>query len=168
MHLREWLNNNSAVATVGAVVLMVIALAFIYFQMLGAPEGRSAYSAYYYDLNTERVLVDTLAAAPIETDSGPHKGEPAGVRAGIFSCDECASSYAGMTAEQVEQAGATIAYLQKEPPASSGSAPEFFYRRKVDGDRWQEVSKMGPPRNETIIERCPDGTFPMPCRPAQK
>ena len=114
MKIREFLNQNSSIGILAAVVLLVISLFIIYRELSGAGRPQPPQSKYFMDLNTGEVFIgDFNALAPIETPSGPHEGEPAGVVANIFACGECEKSYAGMTVTEIEQTGAEVAYLTK-------------------------------------------------------
>src|SRR5690606_5765079 len=86
MNVREWMNNNSALVTIGAVVLLVIALGIILLQT-GDGITSGPIMMYYYDLNEGRLIqVMSDQPAPVETASGPHDGMPAGVRAHVYTC----------------------------------------------------------------------------------
>lgn len=114
MKIREILNQNSSIGILAAVVLLVISLFIIYRELSGGGGPQPPKNKYFLDLNSGEVLIgDIKAIAPIETPTGPHEGEPAGVMAHIFACGECEKSYAGMTITEVEQSGAEISYLTK-------------------------------------------------------
>lgn len=117
-NVREWLNKNSAMVTIAAVVLLVVALSILVmsFRRVDASDA----GAYYFDLNTGRLFTASMTEIPpIEAPSGPLQTPqgplPAGVRVHILSCGSCAD-FAGMTAEEVKAAGAEIAYLEMLTP----------------------------------------------------
>jgi hypothetical protein len=113
--MRQWLNENPAVVTIGAIVLMVLAFLGILYQMGVFGGGDRTDRAYYFDRNTERMVVgDTDATPPIDTGSGEYNGEPAGVRVTIFACGSC-SNFKGMTMQEVADNGGYVAYLTKYP-----------------------------------------------------
>lgn len=125
MSLRDWMNNNSALVTIAAVVLLVVTLGWIILQAKG-PSASRMKSQYYYDLNTGTIFTaDSSEMPPIETPSGPDKtGKPAGVRARVFACGDCRRSYVGMTVAQIEEADAFIAFLEKFTPEAKKSMEE--------------------------------------------
>ena len=81
---REWMNNNSPVVTVAAVVLLIGALAFLVMRNRPAGGG-SPGQAWYYDTVTQEYFVDkTTRIAPFKRDNGNDA-----VRAHFFTCGEC-------------------------------------------------------------------------------
>jgi hypothetical protein len=112
MPARDFLNNNSAVVTILALVVLVGALGAIIWNS-GGGGGQEFMQRYYYDLNTGKLFVDSKSKiAPIDAPSGPYNGKQGGVSAVVFGCGECQSSYDGMTQEEVEEAGAIIGWLE--------------------------------------------------------
>ncbi len=94
--IRDTINNNSAVVTVGAVLLLIVGLLLLMNQCSEGGPGQVNKYQYFYDLNTGELFVaDALDIAPIEAPSGkPYKlpnGQeiPAGVRAFVYACGEC-------------------------------------------------------------------------------
>ena len=162
MSLRDSMNNNSALVTLAAVVLLVVALGWIILKSKG-PSGASQFkSQYYYDLNTGTIFAaDSSEMPPIETPSGPDKtGNPAGVRARVFACGDCRRSYVGMTEAQMEEAGAFIAFIEKftpefkkaveepkeavaEPTEATGVPGDPNYRRPGGGGRMMMEGGQG-------------------------
>lgn len=186
MKIRDYLNQNSSVGILAAVVLLVISLFIIYRQLTGSGGGPRITELYYYDLNTGRVFVAPIEAVPpIETDSGDYQGEPAGVRANIFACGSCRKSYAGMTPEEIESAGADLAYLQKYPPdakaaierSRSGEAGQQDYLAAeqelysaVYEDEWYHVYEDAEQIGQlTQIDLdCPEDKRPKVCFPGRQ
>ena len=85
MQIRQWVNNNSAVATILAVVLLIVAVLVI-FKTIGPTTGRgfSQYQ-YYYDIESrDRFKDDFTKVPPFETSTGG-----TGVYALFYSCDDC-------------------------------------------------------------------------------
>ena len=87
--LREWINRNpkAMVAIVGVCFLMLV-LALIKISCRPRrPEVKPATKAWFYDLNTSELFADKADLdGPIDAPSGPlADGEPAGVRAYVFS-----------------------------------------------------------------------------------
>lgn len=183
MKVRDWMNNNSALVTIAAVVILVISLGVIIMNT----RGRNSYGPielYYYDLNTGKLFVAmSNEFPPIEAPSGPYgdRGLPGGVRAHVFSCNDC-GDFEGMTAEQVAQTGAYIAYLEmytpegkaaltadpEDPEAESMMVDpmEQTLVKTIDGDRWLSMySEEGYQVTEQTIQACPDGSAARACRP---
>lgn len=94
MKLREFMNNNPAIVTVGAVVVLVVALGILFSSMGGGGSGQTIRELYFYDLNTNELFVgDAQQYPPIEAPSGPMDGgHNAGVRAVVFGCGDCSES----------------------------------------------------------------------------
>ncbi|MBI1373543.1 MAG: hypothetical protein GC159_12510 [Phycisphaera sp.] len=86
--LRNWVNQNSAAVTVGAVVLLVISLAIIINQGR-SPTPPPPGEAYYYDLVSKEYFTDE--ATKIAPIINPATGNEA-VRAHFFTCGECSES----------------------------------------------------------------------------
>lgn len=95
MGMREWMNDNSAVAMIVAAVVLVLALVIVWTTLGGADESGPPPSedttVYYYDLNSNELFPGPKdAIPPIDAPSGtPYKGGPAGVRAYVFTCGAC-------------------------------------------------------------------------------
>lgn len=168
MSLREFANNNSAIVTLGAVVLLVIALGAIIMQTRGGSSG-GVIDVYYYDLNTGQLFSgpsDQLA--PIEAPSGPYNGKPGGVRAFVFSCADCddeSTHFIGwldMYTPEAKQA-------MTNPGAGMGPSFELYEQghlvKGVDDENWVPANDEGGFRvMENISTECP-GSRPKPCYP---
>lgn len=91
MKLRDWLNNNSAVVTILAVVILILSLGFIIMQASGPKYKAQIVDVYYYDLGNGTIFTaKSNEIPPIESKSGPGPaGNPQGVRAYVFSCGDC-------------------------------------------------------------------------------
>ncbi len=175
MSFRDVLNKNPAAVTVGVVVVLALALGLIIMQSRSRV-GAGPTDAYYYDMNTGKIFLGpSVELAPIETDSGSYKGEPAGVKASIFTCGGCAN-FDGMTADQLEAHDAWIGWLEQYTPQAKQQFTEFGHTtttlmmktgvvvKRVDDEHW--VAYNSPPAMALIEEsnRCPDGEITM-CQP---
>lgn len=132
MNLRQWLNENPAVSTVAAVVLLVLCIGFVLYQVgaVGGPQVSG--NKYFYDRNTGELFVDSSEKVPpITTDSGEYDGQPAGVVARIYACGEC-GSYHGMTPEEVEEAGARIGVLEMYP---------IKIKEVMENGNWEQIQQ---------------------------
>lgn len=187
MKVRDWMNNNSALVTILAVVVLVISLGVIIMQTRAPGAGGRTIDLYYYDLNTGKLFVGKSdEIPPIEAPSGPYQNAPgnlpAGVRAHVYACGEC-PDVTNMTAEEAQQAGVTIAYLEMYTPegkaALTGStegepSPEMMMdpmehqlvRLPAAESRWVPAySEPGYRLTEGAIPNCPTGEPAVPCRP---
>lgn len=182
MQIREWMNNNSAAVTLGAVIVMFCALGILYCQLTSGGRGRGQQIThqYFYDLNTGELFeAEINLHPPIAAPSGPlqrdmrplRQGGPAGVRARVFSCTDCADrsshfiGYLEMYPESVkrrlEQAGDQAMMMMEM------EAMQMLVRRP-DSERW--VSSDRPEYGQIMQDiysrdRCPDGQRPRPCHP---
>lgn len=184
MKIREFMNNNSALVTILAVVVLVVSLGVIIMNTRGPGVARTI-DLYFYDLNTGKLFTaKSDQIPPIEAPSGPLQGQPgnlpAGVRAHVYACGEC-PDLTGMTLQEVEQAGAYIAYVEmyteqgKAALTAGASGPpegpmidpmEQTLIARVPELAWQPMySDAGFRLTESGHRACPDGSAPQPCRP---
>lgn len=182
MKVREFLNQNSSIGILAAVVLLVISLFIIYRELSGTGGPQPPAEKYFLDLNTGEIFVgDMQAIPPVQTPSGPHEGEPAGVVAHIYTCGDCEKNYAGMQFDEVQVSGAEIVYLTKhtlegkrmiEQMQSGEVSPEemeggedFYFSELVgepNGDRWYSMD--GDPEAQQLYENLPDCPEDQPLR----
>ena len=152
MSVREYLNNNPAVATVGVVVLLVVALGALVMQFIGGPGNTvPILDVPYFDLGTGKVI---LAPAnnmpPFDTGSGKQSdGSYNGVLMSIWTCDTCIplKSMAGMTPQEIEAVEGKsmfIAYLEKYNKKSLDIA------EKSKGALIEGTDKLAPPPTNLI------------------
>lgn len=186
MNVREFLNNNSAVATIVAVVLLVIALGIIVWQNKGPSAGQ--YESFYYDLNTQEIFVDDATlSAPFDRGTGTYEyfdgAKGSAVRAIIFTCNDPADIKAGMTLAEIEAAGGFIAYLERLSPqmiemqAKLDAGQELAEQdymldmgggliSTIDGQVWlSQESEQGMQLVSASFSRCGAGQNPKICRP---
>ncbi len=132
--IREVLNENQAISITIVGVLMVAAFSFVAMRMLGlfsSGGGEKEPMAYFYDQNTKKLFTQPATVqGPVETDSGPYQNEPAGVRAHVYACGQCA-----------DESARFIGWLSKplppdqRPPANDPSSEVTLIRRETD-DGW--------------------------------
>jgi len=170
MGLRNTLNRNPTLTTIGALVLVGLCLfASSWLTFTGGitpPE-----SHYFYDLNTGEIFVDKLQRGPITTSSGQtDEGGAAGVKAFIFTCGSCGASYAGMTADEVSATGATFAYLQRP----EGRTTEFHGKEPIevsyvvtapDNINWVSAGSRAGRKIKNRGLDCGEGVTPELCFP---
>lgn len=186
MNIREFLNNNSAVATIMAVVLLVIALGFIVWQNKGPSAGQ--YDSFYYDLNTQEIFADDATlTVPFERGTGTFEyfdgAKGSAVRAMIFTCQDPADIKSGMTLAEIEAAGGFVAYLERLSPqmievqakidAGQELTGEYLdvgigggLISTIEGQVWfDQESEQGMQLMGAAFSRCGAGQNPKICRP---
>lgn len=192
MSIREWINKNSAVATIVAVVILVISLGILIMNLGGGRRGPVVKELYYYDLNTGKVFTAPVESLPpVKAPSDPDESKRSGVQAYIMACGECPSNIAGATAEELAQRNVFIVRLEKyddrtrdqlvkmmeqqQQAGPEGPPPmmvdpflmeEGRLVKPLQGDRWVPIhSPAGMQIMESLQRRCEDGTNPKFCYP---
>ena len=169
MGLREWMNENSAIVTVGAVVLLVVALTIVIMQGTGGGVVTTD-QAYYYDAEA-----DNIFTAPIE--SIPPIESPAGnqaVRVHYYSCGGCGEEerFVGYYEKYTEEAKQAI---QEARTAGSEGGPQGPARMQAmmtgqlysaDGEEWYPaMSPRGTQVQAELANRCGEGEKLRICVP---
>jgi len=167
MSMRDFLNNNSALVTILAVVLLIVALGFIVMQLGGGSNRVRTIPVYYYDLDTGEIFErQSDVNPPVETAGG----EMRGVRAFMFACNDCS-----------DESDRFIGYLEMFTPEAkelldmpTGQRPDDvpydFYEngrlvRLPDGTQWYPAnSPQGFEIMNQVRDACPGGD-PKPCYP---
>ena len=116
MSIREYLNKNSASATIISVVLLVIAIGIMLLTSGGNSRGGG--QVYFYDLNTKTIqAVDAATASPSDIGNGTYAYEDgsagSAARAAIYTCGDPSDISSGMTIEQIEAAGGSLISLHR-------------------------------------------------------
>ena len=170
MSLRELLNKNATVVTVVTVLVLVASLTFILWPDGGNDPSDSMGKEYFYDLNTDQLFeAEQGRIPPIDTESGPHQGKPAGVYAYVFSCGECApreqyigyletySEKAKARLEQMRQASAGPVYMGPDVESSEPFRSGILIKRPEDAQWAPKSSSRGQQivREKKICERYP-------------
>lgn len=186
MNVREFINNNSAVATIMAVVLFAVALAIIVWQNKGPSAGQ--YESFYYDLNTQEIFVDDATlSTPFDRGGGTFEYfdgvKGSAVRAMIFTCNDPADIKKGMTLAEIEAAGGFIAYLERLSPETIAMQSKLDAGQDlteqdrvigmagglistIDGQVWfNQESEQGMQLVNASFSRCSAGQTPKICRP---
>ncbi|MEX0744702.1 MAG: hypothetical protein WD118_03795 [Phycisphaeraceae bacterium] len=181
MSIRDTLNNNSAVVTIAAVVILCVALAVIIWNSTGGPSFQPR-DIYFVDLNTDEIFVAKSdqyppIAAPSDTD-----GQTSGVGVRIYACGECPTDLEGRSVRDLGGEDVWVAYLERWSDEARAMmrnelTPEDtdrFYElpdaghevRALDDDRWNLMySNIGQQLVEGQDTRCGDETYPALCRP---
>jgi hypothetical protein len=188
--VREWLNKNSAVVTIAAVVLLILSLAFIIMNISGPPRPRErVIPVYFYDLNTNQLFVgQSDQVPPIYAPSQPDKqGIPKGVRAFVYSCGECDDeserfiAYLEMYTPEAKAARERMQRIvrgEEQPPGDMGegsaeAAEMQMYEmweqgrlmRLLNDDNWVPAMSEEAMQMLQHLERMCDGTVPKHCLP---
>lgn len=147
MNIREYLNNNSAVATIVAVVILVVSLGIIVWSNKGG--SRAAVDVYFYDLNTNQLIVQQAGViAPVDTGSGTAEygdGEtgPAGVMATVYACDDCSAIKEGMSVEEIAAAGGRLAYFSRYSAQAKAMQEKMMSGEEVSDAEMEQLYMMG-------------------------
>jgi hypothetical protein len=183
MKLRTWINQNAAIATVLAVLALVGSiLALLYVKDRGSVQTAET---YYLDLgSTAPNPVDRLFAAEIDTPpvNAPSgvtmpNGGPAGVKAHVFSCGDCADrsswfiGYLETTTPEFREA--MIQFRENQRSGKPSDLPSNLRGNRgrlvsaPDPVQWVEFAS-GP--GQTLISipmsRCGE-VPPQPCEPSK-
>ena len=146
---REWLNENSAIVTIVTVVGLILVLAYLLSQARG-PSFTVEYKprpVWFYDLNTGQTFeMQSDAIPPIETDSGPYQGRPAGVLKRVFSCDQCKSDFQSYL----------MAYLPEAQEAKRELDAWMMQKGERTPEEWNQQQKLQETASRGIIVARPD------------
>lgn len=166
MSVREFCNNNPAIITGGAVLVLVLCLSAIACQLFGGGTGPSSdVQLIYYDVSSSSILLVPAKDRP----ASPLADNANAYRTMILSCGECGELSDGMSRADIEAAGMTIAYLNKDPDANSTGDPMMdrdMYVSSVDApDNW--LSSLSTQGSELMgnVWNCPGGSRAKPCQP---
>ncbi|HAI14361.1 MAG TPA: hypothetical protein DCM28_21835 [Phycisphaerales bacterium] len=168
MNLREWMNQNSAVVTIIAVVLLLVSLGVIIMTLTPKQVGRVV-DVYFMDTDDGKLFVDKSdQLPPVVAPSGKD-----GVRAFIFSCSDCgdeASHFVGWLETYTPAAKKAI-----EAPVEGPEGGMDNYELIENGHMVADpVSKKWVPANseygfkimDMIQNKCGDEA-PKPCFPGR-
>ena len=163
--VREKLKENQGIATVIMGMMIFAALGFLALRIWGMlnppPPPEDIVMGYFYDLNTKTLYVmpaDTKI--PMERPSGPFEGDPAGVRAHVFACGQCA-----------EESKRFIGYLEKPIPEADRPPPddprsEVTLVKRPEDSKWVESdSREAAAIREAVFSRCTATERANFCRP---
>lgn len=119
MNLREWMNQNSAVVTIIAVVLLLVSLGVI-IMTLTPKNNLRVVDVYFMDTADGSLFVDKSdKLAPVVAPSGKD-----GVRAFVFSCGDCGdekSHFVGWLETYTPEAKKAIEAPVEDPEAGMGN-----------------------------------------------
>lgn len=173
---REWLENNQSIVTIGAVVLLAIAV-FVMIRSLSGPDikdGPPIPMVYYYDVETEEVFeADSDQLPPITRSNGNEA-----VRAYYYTCGDCSGidaeemyvAYYEMFTEEgkAQQKAMTDALKNKTPLPSVRPDERKGQLVSRDAKRWVELYSPAGRAIHDNLGRCDPGDkleFPEACGP---
>lgn len=149
-----------------AAGIVIVGCMYILFREVGPARPSTVYY-WYYDLNTNKLIIAPDQIPPIPTPSGLNEGVNAGVRAYLFSCGECSDKLQRF-----------IGYLETFPPEAQaslnnavgyggiGDNPDRgrnLVKRPTD-EKWVEAaSDDGVKVMSVRAEACPNGYPPKAC-----
>ncbi|MEX2671637.1 MAG: hypothetical protein WD294_05950 [Phycisphaeraceae bacterium] len=183
MNVREWLNNNSAVVTIVAVLVLCFALAFIIWN--NSPASYGPIDIYYVDLNTGELFTAKNTDYPPIAAPSDNEGEQNGVRIHMYACGDCPSGLTGRSLDTLESDGVHVAYLERYTPEAQQALQRDMTESSPDDEmRYYEMIETGqlvrgPDRSDWVSvnsepgyrlmsrfgERCSSGESPDICRP---
>lgn len=150
--VRDWINNNSAVATVVIIAVLLAALGSLVWR--GVPPRVKASQVWFYDATADKLFTaKSTELAPITSPDG-HEA----VRAHFYSCGPCTAEarflgyYEKFSPETKKQIEANLEALIFQP----GPVPGRFY--STDAQMWHEDgSKQAEQIKAAPHVKCPDG-----------
>ena len=173
MQLRSWINNNSGVVTILAVVALAAALVYVFVSSTGSGVKR-ANAQWFYDLKTGELFEAPLGKhPPIDTPSGENQG----VRAMVYTCtNDCKSdAHIGWLEKYTPEAKKQLLELdakraEVETPTTAMFHPEEdqgrLYARKENPDKWYPSnSGQGSAIVMSIRTLCGEGVRAVTCNP---
>jgi hypothetical protein len=155
--LRTWLNNNSAVATVLVVAVLLGALASLVLRGR-SPRARPT-QVYYFDVTTSRLFTASSADLPPITSPDGHEA----VRAHFFACGPCSREkrFLGYYEKYSDETRKALAQRRDALMFNPGPIPGHLY--SLDAQAWhEEASPEAQAILNGIYSRCTD---PQPCLP---
>lgn len=188
-NFRQLINNNSAAVTVAAVVLLVASLAIIIYTNSGTGAGMVNPDMYFMDLNTGELFVGKAAdTPPIVAPSGDWKGAqpgtPAGAKAYVYACGDCADAskrFIGYVEMYTPEAKAKMQKMQEAMKSGEPNPEMYMMEQDMESGRMvagasgttppgprdfvQAMSEQGMKLMEAIGTRCPEGERLRLCRP---
>ena len=167
----KWIQDHKA--SLGVLLFLVIAAAIVAPALYGGRGEMPQETVWYYDLNTSTIFEAADGGPCIKTKSGERDGQPAGVRAYVFSCSTCddtAARFVGYI-ETLEPAMLSKLspeelrgwYGQKGPPTVEGAEAALRLKR-LDDKEWVEASSaLGQEIASMSWKPCSGGIAPIPC-----
>ena len=146
--LREWINEHSGLVVSATVLVLVVVAIFVGLRSFRGPQAFEEYDLWCIDLHTNKLFAArSTDIPPFDAPSGEllEDGEPAGVRAYVYTCGECEGDLAGKTPEEVEELGLFVAYYEKYAPD--------LKERMLERQRVQEETGRPGPEFRMVVGR---------------
>ena len=159
-------HQGLATAVMGVVLLGVAGfIAMRIWSMLNPPPPpEDIVMGYFYDQATKELYeMPADTPAPMERPSGPFEGEPAGVKAHVFACGQCA-----------DKSNRFVGFLEKplpeaDRPGADDPRSEVFLMKRPDDAKWVESdSPQASAIMREVRQRCAGGQRANFCRPEAK
>lgn len=151
MGIRETLNKNPAITTVGTIVVILIALGLITWEMLPKSPPQIKAGLYYTDDDGQSTFVDLMNKNP----PFDHGGKKA-VMAGVFTCS--GKQFVAFVQKYTDDMKATMDDPNHGDISSSDMDSNTMVKKPGDGDdKWVALSsKAGKELKYNV--KCPDGS----------
>jgi hypothetical protein len=163
MSLRQTINENPAATTVGAVLLVAMACVVLLWSLVFNAAANGAQAAYWYNQDTGQVFVEPANDA---SEDGRYSKDKK-IKAMIYACGQCDDSYAGMTAVEIEKAGARLVYLLRSV-TSERRGGQTITRELVGQPGRDQWVPAGQPKSYPMMKYpgdCDGGRQVRQCRP---
>jgi len=173
MNIREYMNNNPAVITIGAVVVLVICLGFIIRTIMGGSSSAGGVvDVYFYDMNTGELFnAASNEFPPIQspTDEGD---QLSGVKAHVYSCGDCgdkSSRFIGYLERYTPEAKAKMEAARDSEQPIMEEVYEMNQGREIkrpDDAQWiNDNSEEAMMLRDELRKRCNEGESVRNCFP---
>ena len=157
MSWRTILNQYPWAAIPVAGVVLFLSVVWLSWWTWPRGEGNRQLMAYFYDMNSKQLFTAPVnTPVPIETETGPYQGMPAGVRAHVYSCGPLLKDtepFIGYLEIPTEAAPA-----DQRPPGvtiSEDSEEGRVLIRRPEDDRWHALeSPEARAIMDAIYNRC--------------
>lgn len=175
-NLRSWLNNRRPLVAGVCAVLAVLAVVLIVSGFFGSGGGDSRrkpiVKVYYYNLNDGKLFeADRESISPMAAPGQGASDEPAGVRAYVYSCTNCADAsthFVGWLERYTPEARQTLlAIMNKAPTPQQIAAVEQGHQIRAEADgEWIRANHPDAAMiKRTVDERCQGKGRPRACTP---
>lgn len=164
-------SNKPLMIGVSVVILLLAAGLLYFFTFKVTPTSQVPDSAYFLDLSTGKLFKGKLEdAGPLEVESGAKlpDGQPAGVRAAVFSCGSCdseADRYVGYVSILPPEERTKPAVRRMANAEQLAAIPELG-KPALDVKWHARTSEEGVKITDAATRKCGEGKTPTPCAPS--
>jgi len=160
MGIRETLNQNPGITTAGTAGIILVALGFIVYQLMGSGSPKIQTESYYTIDDGKTWFADDInKVAPFI-----HQGKEA-VRIFIFSCDGGKTKFVPYLQKYSDEAKKKLEASREGANARPNFPPDFVLQEEIQmtgtlvkrpgDDKW--VKQMDPASVDVTEIKCPDG-----------